>query len=286
MFFAQTVPGVGELDSLVDTSNVTGWDFLWAAIALLVAFVLSRWVKRLVHKSLQRFELPEDIPNLLARLAGWLVILVGIVYALSLLGFDMSPVVLFILVVGLVVFLAGRPMLENLGAGIMLQARGAFAVGDQIRSNDFEGTVEEVNGRAVVILQTDGERVHIPNITVLYNPITNLTDEGARRTTVTVGVEYGTDLQDARDVLLATTGNVQGVRADPEVEVFVEEFDDSSINFLVRFWHDPEIRAGFVVRDEVSRAIKSALDDAAIVIAFPQRVLWWGDGEQGGADEA
>ena len=76
------------------------------------------------------------------------------------------------------------------------------------------------------------------------------------------------------------------MRADPEVEVFVEEFDDSSINFLVRFWHDPEIRAGFVVRDEVSRAIKAALDDAAIVIAFPQRVLWWGDGEQGGAEEA
>jgi small conductance mechanosensitive channel len=123
----------------------------------------------------------------------------------------------------------------------------------------------------------EGTEVHIPNSSVIANPIVNLTRRGRRRTRLDVGVEYGTDLAQAQQVLRDTVADVDAVRGDPAPEVYVTEFDDSAINFAVRFWHEPQIREGFVVADEVARAIDDALDAAGIVIAFPQATLWWGD---------
>jgi small-conductance mechanosensitive channel len=192
-------------------------------------------------------------------------------------GFDTAPIVLVLLIAAVVVVLSGRALLENYGASLILQVRSPFEPGDQIQSGDYRGEVVEINGRTVVIATMDGKEVHIPNSTVVSNAIVNLTTRGRRRSRLDVGVEYGTDLGQARRVLTDTVTGVPGVLDDPAPEVFVTEFDDSAINFAVRYWHEPTIRDGFVVTDDVARAIDVALAAAGIVIAFPQATLWWGD---------
>jgi small-conductance mechanosensitive channel len=180
------------------------------------------------------------------------------------------------------VFLAGRPLLENFGSGLVLQARHAFTTGDQVSSNDHTGTVMEVNTRATVIKTVDGKVVYLPNRDVLNNPLVNYTAEGLRRSTLKIGVEYGTDLRLAVGVIDRALGGVATVHDDPPHQVFVNEFNDSSIDLLAWYWHQPEIDDEFVATDDVALAIKDALDDAGIVIAFPQRVLWRGKPGEGG----
>ena len=68
-------------------------------------------------------------------------------------------------------------------------------------------------------------------------------------------------------------------------EVMAEEFDDSSIDFEVHYWHAPEILEGLRVRDEVTRAVDRALKETGIVIAFPQRTLWWGNDQSPAHDD-
>jgi small-conductance mechanosensitive channel len=176
---------------------------------------------------------------------------------------------------------AFQDILQNFIAGILLQLKRPFTYGDQVSINDHEGTVRTIDSRLVTINTPDGETIMIPSATVIAADINNYTTLGGRRTTVPVGVAYGTDLRRAKDVLSEAVRTVPQVREVPEPEVLFEGFGDSSIDFVVRYWHGPSIATFWNTRSDVGLAIDEALAAADIVIPFPQRTLHWGrdDGE-------
>ena len=80
--------------------------------------------------------------------------------------------------------------------------------------------------------------------------------------------------------LLDIATRVAGWANDGEqVEAYVVQYADSSIDFLVRFWHASDILSGFTVTDEVGRAINRSLKANGIVIAFPQRDVHFQPGQ-------
>lgn len=279
---SQVVPiDTGDLTSSIDTTGITIWDFVWAVVIVAASFLLAAIVRRLIARGMNQFEgIPENYRLLVARSTGWFVIAFGVIYALGVLGVDLGPVVLALLLFAVIAFFAGRGLLENFAAGLVLQGTTMFDVGDQIDTAAGKGTVLEITGRTVVIHTPDGEEVHIPNATVVNDPLTNLTVQGERRSTVSVGVAYGTDLEEARRVIREAAESENLVLPDPEVEAVVTEFGDNAINIDCRFWHDPTILGEIRATDEVARAVYTALGEHGIVIAFPQRTLWWGRGQQ------
>ena len=106
------------------------------------------------------------------------------------------------------------------------------------------------------------------------NPVTIRTARDVRRTTVICGVAYGEDVDRAREVIAEAVRGVDAVRDDVrDVEIFAQEFADSSINFEVTWWTGSrpiDIRSS---RDKVVAAVKRALDDAEIEIPFPYRTM-------------
>ncbi len=113
----------------------------------------------------------------------------------------------------------------------------------------------------------------IPNALVWKNPLKNITTTPERRTTIDVGVAYGTDLDRAKGVLERAVAAVEDVHTEPAPTAQVFAFGASSIDFAVRYWHDAPTSTLWKLRDEVARAIKRALDEAGIEIPFPQRVV-------------
>ena len=110
------------------------------------------------------------------------------------------------------------------------------------------------------------------------NPVTIRTARDVRRTTVICGVAYGEDVDRAREVIAEAVRGVDAVRDDVrDVEIFAQEFADSSINFEVTWWTGSrpiDIRSS---RDKVVAAVKRALDDAEIEIPFPYRTMTFKD---------
>jgi small-conductance mechanosensitive channel len=134
--------------------------------------------------------------------------------------------------------------------------------------------VTSIDARLVTVTTPDGETVLIPSATVIKSDVVNYTSVGRRRTDVEVGVAYGTDLSEARRALEPAVGSVAGVLASPAPKILLTAFGDSSIDFVVRYWHDPSILAFWSVRSDVVVAVDAALADADITIPFPQRRLW------------
>jgi len=280
------VPSADDVQNLVDTESLTAWDFVAALGVVLLSVLIARLVRRFLRTVLRKVpDLSTEGALLIARAAGWLVILLGVVYGLVLLNVDMGPALMVILILAVIFFFAGQTVMQNFAAGLVLQGSPMFAVGDQIVTSAGEGIVKEVTGRTVRIETMDGEGVFIPNRELINEPITNLTELGARRTTFEIGVRYGTDVDLAGQVLEEAAASCDTTHPDPGPEALISEMGDHSIEFLLRFWHDPGILEAERAKDAVGRAITHAFAQHGLVIAFPQRTLWWGDGAKpGGSD--
>lgn len=255
-----------------------------AVVILAVGVAIGLALRFVMAKAVDRAGGGGSLSRLFGRFMLYLTVGIAIFYALSTLGVRVGPLLGAAGVGGLALAFALQEILGNFVAGILLQLRRPFTIGDQVVTLDankgeaIQGTVRDVNLRVVEIYTFDGETVFVPNSMVLQNPITNWTDTPTRRTTLPVGVSYDTDLAEAQRLILEAVGSAEGVEADPEPQAFVEEFGDSSINFAVRYWHRSEILEMWSARDAVAQAVKRKLDEAGIDIPFPQRTLWFGPG--------
>lgn len=207
---------------------------------------------------------------MIARITGYVVVVLGLVVALSAVGLDFGPVITILVVVVLVTVLIRRPLLADLGAGVVLQSRRPLAVDEIIKAGEFEG-VEGIDGRVVQLRTWDGWQVRIRNSDVLTDPIVKVADPGRIRIEFPIGLHYDSDLDAAVNVARRTLADTPGVLAQPEPTALIEEFGESNIELRCSLWCDPQQQGE--VKDEAMRNAKRAFDDAGIVIAYPQRVL-------------
>ena len=226
------------------TDGLDAWSWFTAGAVFVAAVLLSRLLKFVVRRALGR-RIDGVLAELIARLLGYVVVVVGVVYSLESLGVAVGPVLGALGIVGIALAFAFQDILANFVAGILLQLNRPFTFGDQISINDHEGTVEGIDSRLVTIRAPNGETIMIPSATVIKADINNYTQFGRRRTTVPVGVAYGSDLQVAQQVITDAVVGASGVLATPEPEVLFEKFGESSIDFAVRFWHDPQISSAW-----------------------------------------
>ena len=225
-------------------------------------------------KALDRGETDRTVGRRLGRFVGLVVFVAGTVWALSVAGVKVGPLLGALGVGGIAVAFAAQDILQNFVAGVLIQLRRPFRVGDQVTSLEFDGIVQDIDLRAVRLLTFDGLDVVLPAAEVLKAPITNHTRTPNRRTTLEVGVAYDTDLETARRVILETVPGVAGVETSPAPQALVSEFADSAITIDVMYWHRSEIAVLRQVRNDVAIAIKRRLDAHGIEIAFPQRTVW------------
>ncbi|HEX3620715.1 MAG TPA: mechanosensitive ion channel family protein [Acidimicrobiales bacterium] len=264
---------VAQSNDAIVTHGLTARDWALAGGIAVGGVIVAKVVRHLVARAAARDDGHGAAAEAVGRFAGLALAAIAFVYALGVIGVRLGPLVGALGIGGLALAFAGQSILSNFLASIILQLRRPFRRGDQVKLDDCEGTVEEINFRTVVLRTYEGQRVLVPCAQVLSTPITNHTTLGRRRTTLEVSVAYDADLEEARAVLLRAAHTVDGVLDHPSPEVWVESFGDSGIPLAMRFWHAPDAATLWRVRSAVAVAAKQALDAAGIAIPFPQRVL-------------
>lgn len=254
-------------------SGLTWVDWVTAGAILVVGLFVARLMGRLVTRTIGRTGASDFAGIMLGRFVSLVLGTIAIIYALNSVDISVGPLVGALGIAGLALAFAFQDILENVIAGLLMVVRRPIKIGDEVVSNDYDGVVSDVSLRAVELVTLDGEVVYIPNAMVWKSPIVNLSVKPDRRSSIVVGVAYETDLDHAKTVLERAVRSVEGVIDDRPVTAQVFEFGESSINFMLRYWHIPQTAAQWRLWDEVSRAVKRALDTEGIEIPFPQRVL-------------
>jgi potassium efflux system protein len=166
-----------------------------------------------------------------------------------------------------------QEIFANFVSGLIILFERPIRVGDVVTVDDVSGVVSRVRIRATTITNWDRKEYVIPNKEFITGRLLNwtLTDK-VNRIVINVGVAYGTDTEQARQIMLKICREHPQILADPPTEVSLEGFGDSALNFVVRTFL-PNLDNRLEVIHQLHTEINRAFRDAGIEIAFPQRDL-------------
>jgi small conductance mechanosensitive channel len=163
---------------------------------------------------------------------------------------------------------AFQNILQNFLAGLLLLWTEPFRLGDQIRLDNFEGTVEAIETRATTIKTYDGKRVVIPNADLFTRSVTINTAFESRRWDSQMEVQYPQkDLVALKSQIVDTMRKTDGVLSDPAPEVMVVDLGDPRsdiVKIRVSWWTRPREHEMLTTYDRVLTAIRRTLAEVAL----------------------
>ena len=245
-----------------------------AVLIVILGYWLCSVVMRRVERSLVRRG--RLAPQAAALLRSWILFLVGAMLIAFALVSASIPLTAFAFLGGALAIAAGfglQTLLRNFVAGIMLLFERPMRLGDLVEVDGFRGRVTSIGIRASTITSADGIETMIPNSTFVENKLTNWTYSSPQaRQTITIGANYGTPLRRAGDVLLDVLKRHGRVLKNPEPQVYLDAYADSSVNFVLTYWldMDPSIDSRRV-KSDILHMIDTAFADAGFGMPFPQR---------------
>jgi len=237
-------------------------------VLLIVAYIVSGWIGRLVRRALERARVEQTLSQFLGSMVRWVLMVLTLIACLGVFGVETTSFAAVIGAAGLAIGLAFQGSLSNLAAGIMLLIFRPFKVGDVVSVSGQLGKVNSIELFNTSLDTPDNRRVILPNGGVFGSTIENITFHPTRRVDVAVGVEYGADIDRTRAVLEAAASDVPGRLEEPASQVILLGLGDSSVDWQVRVWCNTADY--WTVLDAATRAVKVALDHAGIGIPFPQ----------------
>ena len=207
-----------------------------------------------------------------------ILIILTVVIAIILLDYfniEVSGLVTTLGIGSLAIALAAQAALSDTISGFVIMVDRPFRIGDRIEIQDLDtwGDVIDIGLRSTRVRTRDNRMVIVPNSVIGKSLIVNYSyPDSQYRIEIHVGVGYGTDIEEARKVLIEAVSKVEGVLSDRPVEALFLEFGDSALVFRVRWWLDSYVDTRRMF-DSVNTAIYNALNEAGIEIPFPQRVI-------------
>lgn len=234
-------------------------------IALIASGFIAKWVKKVAKKKISN----KEMLQLIFVLTRWSTVIIGTIFALAQVDFDVTGFIAGLGVAGFTIGFALQDIAKNFISGLLLLYRQPFAIEDAVTLGEFSGTVKEINVRDTVIETFSGERVIIPNQTVFENPIINYTQITKRRQNISIGLGYEEDVDNAIEIFLDVIKNVPGVEADPQPTVRAEGMGDSTLLLSALYWIDQSKNDYFGVHSDVIKAVKTASEEHNINLPYP-----------------
>ena len=247
-------------------------------VVFLLLLIAAKVVRYLLERGLARTSnrsAAAAIGRIVYILLIGLAVLVGVTVAFP----SMTPgrLVSTLGIGGIAIGFAFKDIFQNLLAGILLLLRHPFRVGDEITTGEFTGTVEAIETRATFIRTYDGRQIIIPNGDVYTKPVIVISAYDMLRSEYDVGIGYGDDLAQAKEVALSALRRVEGVLPEPAPDVLVWELGESSKNIRLRWWTSPARADVLRVRDIVLKEVAEAISGAGMDLPFPTQVVLFHD---------
>jgi small-conductance mechanosensitive channel len=241
------------------------------ALAVVVAFwLLARWRRPFESLYARAFssQLARDVARQVVRT---LLVVLGLFLALEIL--DATQLAAAAIgaagLVGLVLSLAFRDIVENYLASIILSIRRPFQRLDLVRIDDQLGKVIRMTTSETILMTLEGNHLRIPNATIFKGVLENFTRNPLRRFDFAVGVGVDEDLDRARELGLDALRRLPGVVPDPEAFVLVEALGDSTVNLRFFGWVDQRAADFQRVSSAAIQRVKSVLDAHSIDMPVP-----------------
>jgi small conductance mechanosensitive channel len=261
--------------SVIDVVVADGPTFFFRLIIFLLIIYafrkLSNIVEKLVGRGLSssKIRLSQLLNRMIISVVSNLVLVLGILIALSQIGISLGPLLAGLGIAGFVIGFALQDTLSNFACGLMILFYRPFDVGDTVEAGGVFGKVNHMSLVNTTFLTFDNQTIILPNNLVWAGVIKNVTAQKHRRVDLVFGVSYADDIPKVERVLQEIIDAHDKILDDPEPTIKLHELAESSVNFIVRPW--VESNDYWDVYWDLLRTVKMRFDEEGISIPFPQR---------------
>lgn len=258
---------VGEL-------KISLWSITKAGVLFFGLVWLVTLSTEILKKQLNRTKMTRAARTLIQKFVGTLGFVIAFLVALEAMGIDLSALTWFGGAIGIGVGFGLRTVIANYMSGIMLLMDRSLKPGDVITVNDTYGEILQMHSRYVVVRPRNGMEVLIPNESLITNEVINWSFNNPQvRHELSIGVSYESDMEQVRQLLLEAAYKHKRVLEVPKPICFIDDFGDSSVVFLLRYWQNDSQNGVNNLKGELRMDIWNRLKEAGINIPFPQRVV-------------
>ena len=244
---------------------------------LLVLFILFAFYQfaKLVQKGVDRalgssrVRISHLLHRMIVSSVRNLVVLFGVLIAISQLGISLGPLLAGIGIAGFIIGFALQDSLSNFASGMMILMYRPFDVGDVVDAGGVNGKVSHMSLVNTTFMTFDNQKLIVPNNLIWQSVITNVTAQRTRRIDLMFGIAYEDDIEKAERVLQEIVDANEAVLSDPKPQIKLHELGESSVNFIVRPW--VKTSDYWDTYWEITKAVKLRFVEEGLSIPYPQR---------------
>ena len=250
-------------------------DVLGALIIVGISIALARNLPGLLEVLvLSRLDLAQGSAYATTTLLTYVIIGVGFVATLSTLGVSWDKLQWLVAALSVGLGFGMQEIFANFISGIMILFERPVRIGDTITIGNLSGTVSKIRIRATTITDFDRKDIIVPNKTFITGQLINwsLTDT-ITRVTLKLGVDYGSDLDLVKSLLLKAAQENPRVLKEPEPHVYFLSFGQSTLDHELRM-HVRDLGDRNPTLDELNRYINREFKAHNINISFQQMEVY------------
>lgn len=247
-----------------------------AAIGALALTYVICAVLRFLLNLLARNPRMRTVNDLLGSIVTYLGAILGIVWALTLLGLNPTAAFASLGIVTLIIGFAAQRLIEDVISGLFIVLENQYSVGDIIILDDFRGTVKRIGVRTTTVVDPGGNYKVVNN-----SDIRNFQNRSKALSLAVseIGITYGEDIPHAEGIIKEALPAIYE-RNDDVFEAIpdymgVEQLADSAV--VLRFTVACKEQNVFIARRRLNRELRILFAEKGIEIPFPQVTVWKGE---------
>jgi small-conductance mechanosensitive channel len=260
----------------VGTARLSVRNLVEGGITAGLVLIVTLWISSTLEERLLRsatggqLSVRKAISNALRAL----LMFVGLLVALSVVGIDLTALSVLGGAVGVGVGLGLQKLAANYVSGFVILAEQSIRIGDNVKVDNFEGKVSNINARYTVIRAVNGRESIVPNDMMVSSRIENLSQADPRLAqSIVLTVAYDSDVALVMRLLLAATAAQERVLTDPAPSVALTAFGADGLEFTVGYSLSDADNGLNNLRSLINLAILKSLQEHHIRIPHPQRVV-------------
>ncbi|RLA62499.1 MAG: mechanosensitive ion channel family protein [Epsilonproteobacteria bacterium] len=272
VFFLLIFQNTTFINNILDSLVI--YTLFWAIISVASA------LRGFFHHTTSKFnpDLAKEMGDFILKIVNILLVGIGFGAILKVWGINVTALVASLGLGGLAFALAAKDTASNLFASFSLLADKSIRIGEWVKVNNVEGTVEAIGMRTTKIRSFQKSLITVPNQIIANNPIENYSRRGIRRIKMRLGLTYSTTgVQVAKIVeeIKAMLIEHEGISSKDTLLVNFESFGDSALNiFIYTFTATANWGKYLDIREDIHLQIMKIVEDNDSGFAFPSQSLY------------
>lgn len=245
-------------------------DLVISVIIVLVFYFFAKRLSSGLKKRLLNRTSDPLLSSFIGKISKWFLVFLGIMIGMKAMGLTMlaGGLITGAGISAVILGFAFKNIGENFLAGLLLAFNRPFKVGDLIVTSGFTGRITSMDFRYTNIKTAEGQDVFIPNSLIITSPLINFTRDGVRRFDFSIQLDYNTDIDSAKEILMNTIKVIKEVLQEPHPIVTIDQLT-SNVILKIYYWinSNEAERTILEVKSDAIEKCKKNLTEGGIVFS-------------------